>query len=101
MSLLDSREDVIGSGNNLTSYMNPEVDALIDQGRNLPGCDREARAEIYREIQRITYEDVAYDWTVNPNVFQTATNRVQGFEPGPTWVFYGYTDFLHEWSLGG
>lgn len=101
MSLLDSREDVIGSGNNLTSYVNPEVDALIDQGRNLPGCDREARAEIYREIQRITYEDVAYDWTVNPNVFQTATSRVQGFEPGPTWVFYGYTDFLHEWSLGG
>ena len=101
MTLLDSREDVPGSGNNLTSYVNPEVDALIDQGRSLPGCDRDARAEIYREIQQITHDDVAYDWTVNPNLFQTANQRVQGFEPGPSWVFYGYADFLWEWSLGG
>lgn len=101
MTLLDSRQDIVGSGNNIASYVNPELDTLIDQGRNLPGCDRDARAEIYREIQRIAHEDIAYDWTVNPNLFQTATRRVQGFRPGPSWVFYGYVDFLWEWSLGG
>ena len=50
---------------------------LIDQARTLPGCDPVERGEIYKEIQRITHEDVAYDWTFVPNIWQTATKRVQ------------------------
>lgn len=100
-SLIQSVEDVPGSGNNLASYINSEVDALLDQARSVEGCDLDARAEIYKEIQRITHDDVAYDWTFVPNIWQTANQRVQGFEPGPSWVFYGYTSWVHEWSLGG
>lgn len=99
-SLIQSREDVPGSGNNIASYINPEVDELLAQARTIPGCDQEARAEIYREIQQILHEDVAYDWTFVPNIWQTANQRIQGFEPGPSWVFYGYTSWLHEWTLG-
>ena len=100
MSLLQSREDVPGSGNNLSSYVNTEIDALIDQGKTVAGCDPEARAEIYRQIQQLAHEDVAYDWTFVPNIWQTANQRIEGFNPGPSWVFYGYTDYVDDWSIG-
>jgi peptide/nickel transport system substrate-binding protein len=98
-SLLLSTEDVPGSGNNLASYVNPEIDALIEQARTLPGCDQAARAEIYYQIQEQAAEDVAYNWTYVPNIFQVANSRVGNFNPGPAWVFYGYTAYIHEWTL--
>lgn len=101
MSLIRSDEDVPGSGNNLASYVNPEIDALIQEARSVEGCSTEARAEIYKQIQQLAYEDVAYDWTFVPNIWQTANARIEGFEPGPSWVFYGYTSDIHNWSLGG
>ncbi len=88
-------------GNNPASYINPEIDALIDQARTVPGCDPEERAEIYHEIQRIAHEDVAYDWTFVPNIWQTANARIDGFEPAAFWVFYGYTADIHKWGIAG
>lgn len=99
-TLLLSDQDTPGSGNNLASYVNPAIDDLIREARSVPGCDQEARAEIYREIQRIAHEDVAYDFTFTPNIFQVANTRINNFVPGPSWVFYGYTDFVEQWSLG-
>ena len=101
MTLLDSREDRPVSGNNIASYVNPRIDALIDAGRSLPGCRREERAKIYREIQRLAHEDVAYDWTIVPNIWHTAHKRIRNFAPGPSWVFHGYTAQVHEWALAG
>ncbi len=101
MTLLYGPQDVPGSGNNLASYVNPEIDALIDQARAVPGCDTAARGEIYREIQRIAHEDVAYDWSFVPNIWQTANTRVSGFEPAAFWVFYGYTADIHKWTVEG
>ncbi len=101
MTLIDSRQDRPGSGNNLASYVNPEVDALIDQARALPGCDPDARAAIYREIQQIVHDDIAYDWTFVPNIWHTANARIAGFEPADFWVFYGYTADIHKWTLDG
>lgn len=98
-SLVRSTEDTPGSGNNLSSYVNPEVDRLLQEALTVPGCDQARRAEIYKEIQRILYEDVAYDWTFVPNIWQTANKRVLNFNPGPSWVFYGYTSWLWEWEL--
>ena len=99
MSLILSTEDVVGSGNNTTSYVNTEVDALVEQARTLPGCDPAERAEIYYQIQQITHDDVAYNFTYVPNIFQVANNRIGNFNPGPAWVFYGYTAYIHEWTL--
>jgi peptide/nickel transport system substrate-binding protein len=98
-TLLMSEQDIPGAGNNLASYVNPEVDDLILAARSVPGCDPAARAEIYYQIQQITHDDVAYDWTFIPNIFHVANNRIGGFEPGPSWVFYGYTAHVHEWTL--
>ncbi len=101
MTLLHGKQDIPGSGNNLASYVNPEIDALIDQARAVPGCDTAARGEIYREIQRIAHEDVAYDWSFVPNIWQTANTRISGFEPAAFWVFYGYTADIHKWTIEG
>ena len=101
MTLLDSRQDRPGSGMGMSSYVNPAIDALIDAGRSLPGCDIGERGEIYREIQRLAHEDVAYDWTFVPNIWQTANLRIQNFDPGPLWGFHGYTAQVGEWALAG
>ena len=99
MNLILSRQDVPGSGNNITSYVNPEIDALIDEARSVPGCAEEERAELYREIQRIAHEDVAYVWLFAPNMFHVSNSRIGGLEPGATWVYYGYLDHPHEWVI--
>jgi peptide/nickel transport system substrate-binding protein len=99
MTLLLSTQDAPGSGNNITSYVNPEIDALIDQARSVPGCDPDVRAELYYQIQQIAHDDVAYDFTFVPNIYQVANQRILNFEPGPAWVFYGYTAYVHEWEL--
>jgi peptide/nickel transport system substrate-binding protein len=100
-TLILSTEDVPGGGNNLASYVNPEIDELIEQARSVPGCATEDRAEIYNQIQALAHEDVAYDWTFTPNVYQVANQRIGNFEPGPAWVFYGYTGHVHKWTLDG
>lgn len=100
-SLVLSREDVPGGGgNNITSYVNPQVDALIEQARSVPGCSADERGVLYKEAQRIMHEEVAYDWTFTPNIYQIANVRVQNFNPGPGWVYYGYTDHVGSWSIG-
>jgi peptide/nickel transport system substrate-binding protein len=98
-SLILSAEDVPGSGNNIASYINPEIDALIEQARTVPGCAPEERAELYYQIQELAHEDVAYNWTYVPNIVQVANQRIGNFNPGPSWVFYGYTAYIHEWKL--
>ncbi len=82
MSLILSRQDVPGSGNNITSYVNPEIDALIDSARSVPGCAQEERAELYHEIQRIAHEDVAYVWLFAPNMFHVSNSRIGGLRAG-------------------
>lgn len=86
-SILLSTNDVAGSGFNIASYVNPEIDELLKRGRTLPGCDVAERATIYQEIQRIARNDVAYDFTVGTNQVHVMNARVTGFEPGP-WNSY-------------
>lgn len=96
-----SRNDIPGSGGNVVSYVNPEYDALIDAASTLPGCDPAERAELYYQIQQIQHEDVVYDFILSPNLIQIMNNRVSGFEPGPWWGLYGFTQHTNEWSIGG
>ncbi len=48
------------SGRNYGSYSNPEVDALFLKGKT--EFDRQKRAKIYGEIQRLMWEDQPYTW---------------------------------------
>lgn len=52
--------DVPGAGFNFGSYYNPEVIELNEQARTLPGCDTGERAELYKQIQEILFDEMPY-----------------------------------------
>ncbi|MEX0887742.1 MAG: ABC transporter substrate-binding protein [Phycisphaeraceae bacterium] len=54
---------------NQQSYANPELDALLEQGRRYE--DRDQRAEVYRRVQRIVAEDA-------PVVFLYLNDQITG-----------------------
>lgn len=93
--------DVPGPGNNTTSYVNPELDALLEQAQTLPGCDPEERAEIYYQIQQIQHDEVSYDFVLSPNLIQVMNSRVGNFNPGPWWGLYNFTQHVNEFTIGG
>ena len=81
------------NGANRVFYMNPRVDALIDQARRQ--TDPAARKPLYAEIQQIIAEDLPYInlWYLD-NVL-VHTNRVRGIRLNPT----GNFDFLRSAEL--
>lgn len=91
--------DIPDSGNNTTSYVNPEYDRLLDEARVVPGCDAGARADLYYQVQQIQKDDVAYDFILSPNLIQMMNTRVSNFNPGPWWGLYGFTQHVHEFTL--
>lgn len=90
-----AKYDTPGSGFNFTSYANPEVEELLQQGVSVPGCATEERAPAYKQIQEIIHNDIPYVF-ISGTVGNTGyTTKWQGIEPGP-WSFY-YN--VHQWSL--
>lgn len=95
-SLLNSRNDVVGSGLDAMSYVNPEFEALRDQAISVPGCSTEERGPLYRQMQEIIYNDVPMDFvTLSPDAY-AISNRVGNFVNGPFWAIR-YN--VHEWTL--
>lgn len=88
--LFASESDVVGSGSNMTSYNNPEVDALNLQARTLPGCDTAARAEIYHQIQELMQKDLPYVPLYAINGMYGANVNVAGFDPRPSNLFWNF-----------
>jgi peptide/nickel transport system substrate-binding protein len=83
-------------GDNFTSYQNPEMDALIDEGLQI--ADPEARRPIYVRTQQIYAEDVPalylhYNQTVN-----IYSERMQGL-PDDILVGIAIHFFGHRYSL--
>lgn len=66
---------------NYGSYNNPEATALVEQARSLPGCDPQARAALYHELERMIQADLPYLALVSPNEFYVAAPNVLGFAP--------------------
>jgi len=65
--------------NNFSSYNNPRVDELIDQG--LRELDPEARAGIYKEIQTIVADEVPFLYMMFWDTYTPYRVRVQGMPP--------------------
>ncbi|MGO9515898.1 MAG: ABC transporter substrate-binding protein [Candidatus Korobacteraceae bacterium] len=95
----DIFEHIFGSNSfapkraNRTFYSNPQVDALILEGRST--LDQQKRKAIYDQIQQLLAEDLPYInlWYLD-NVL-VHTNRVRGIELGPS----GNYDFLRTAEL--
>jgi peptide/nickel transport system substrate-binding protein len=80
--------DVVGSGNNTSSYDNPEVTKLMAEALRVPGCDTAARAAIYHKIQKILQDDQPYMFLFVQNGMYAASSTVEGFSPLPSQLYW-------------
>lgn len=71
------------AGNNFVGYSNPEVDKLLDQGRNGPDCSQAARQKVYQQMNKILNEDEPYMFGYAPKNLLVVDSTVQGVDPGP------------------
>ncbi|HEV8002134.1 MAG TPA: peptide-binding protein [Planctomycetaceae bacterium] len=72
-------------GRNFGSYSNPEVDALYRRGKT--EFDRDKRAEIYGQIQRLLWEDQPYTWLFYRNSLYAFGKKVRGYVFSPRGPF--------------
>ncbi len=97
-SFWHTRNDTPGSGFNFTSYNNPEINELLEQGVSVPGCDTAERAPFYQEIQQIIHDDIPYLF-VTGSVGNTGySDRFANIEPGE-WSFYWNEEDWFQKSL--
>jgi peptide/nickel transport system substrate-binding protein len=75
-----------GPGGNLTWYSNPQMDALLDQGRSEMNVAK--RAAIYTQIQNLIAEDVPLIPMYTNQVMTGTVRQVGGYENHPTTVMY-------------
>jgi peptide/nickel transport system substrate-binding protein len=82
------------NGANRGSYLNPEVDHLIERGRVLQ--DREERKEVYGQVQKILARDLPYVSLWNEVNVVVMDRRVQGFVLYPDGDFVSLKDVWIE-----
>lgn len=63
---------------NAAHYSNPEVDRLFDEA--VRAVDREARGDLYEQIQHIVAEDLPYFWLVETVATRAWSARCDGFQ---------------------
>jgi peptide/nickel transport system substrate-binding protein len=91
-----SAENTEGEGLNFGSYNNPQLDNLLDSGLAIPGCQPEARSDIYAQIQDILSQERPTDFLIAPNRHVFVGQRLQGLQPGP---FAPFTWNVTAWHL--
>ncbi len=85
--------DVLYVGGNDGSYTNPEIETLMNQALTLPGCESNARAEIYRNIQSILQNDQPYIW-LYATKDMLVTHDIVGAAPYPNQPFWNIQDWI-------
>jgi len=80
-------------GLNFTCYENPELDKLIEKGRET--LDREERREIYFKIQEILAEDQPYTFLYIPDALVAVHKRFENVAPAPAGIKYN----IEEWFV--
>lgn len=76
-------------------YATWEDDTIVDYINRIGATvDREARGQLYAELQRYLYENPPYIYLYQPNIFEAVNTRVEGYAPRPN---EGY--FLNEVSV--
>lgn len=93
--LFTSAGDIVGSGFNMVSYINPEIDQLMEAARTVPGCAAEDRAAIYYQIQEILQRDQPYLWLFAQNGFYAANNSIEGWAPFANELYWN----VEEWTI--
>lgn len=76
-------------GLNFIKYINPQFDALLEQGRGL--VLKEQRKPIYDKVQQILYDDVPYCFLYVPKALPIVQARVQNIKAAPAGITYNFT----------
>lgn len=80
----------VAGGSNFIHYKNPEVDKLIDEGRQI--LDRNKRREAFRKVYEIIAADAPYAFLTNSKyAFYGVTSRIG--QPGDTFKYGIGTDY--------
>lgn len=87
----------VDGGLNFTRYTNPELDALLEQGRRM--VDPEERKPVYDRVQRILHEDVPYCFLYVPKSLPIVQARVQNIKAAPAGISYNFTKWWIPKSL--
>jgi peptide/nickel transport system substrate-binding protein len=73
---------------NFVSYSNPEVDALLEEGRRTYDIAKRKRA--YFRIQEILAEDLPYIFLYVPDATPIVSARFKGIKPSPIGITYNF-----------
>lgn len=79
----DTSENIFATdqGRNYGQYSNPEVDRLFAEGKK--EFDREKRAEVYRKIHELMWDDQPYTWLYYRNAFYGFNKSLRGYVFSP------------------
>ena len=83
----------ITNGINYSSYSNPIVDKLCEEGRRV--FDREKRQRIYFEVHKIIADDLPYLFLFSRASLVGVSKRVEGVNPSVAGIYYN----LNDWRL--
>lgn len=89
-----AHDDPLG-GMNFVSYYSLAVERAANEISASAGCATDARAEHYREIQRLIYEDVPYVFLFVPYDHLAWNTHLEGLDPGP----WSFVHNLEDWYL--
>ncbi len=78
---------------NFIHYKNPEVDALLEEGRHT--FDREKRRKAYFRFQEVLAEDQPYTFLFVPDALPAISKRFRGIKPAPAGIDYNF----HKWYV--
>ena len=73
---------------NRTGYANPEVDALLEAGRQ--SCVQKDRVRYYHRIQQILAEDLPMIFLYNRDQLPVVTSRIRGVSPAPAGLMWNF-----------
>jgi len=94
-SFFSAEVDIPGAGFGFTSYNNPELNDLWQQAVTVPGCDREARGELYQQAMSILYEEQPYTWIYIPTSLAAAQGNLENFSP----IGLNITNDMDAWAV--
>ncbi len=86
----------IENGRNYGNYSNPQIDRLFKAGKH--EFNREKRAEIYRKIHQILWEDQPYLWLYDRNAFHAFSKELRGYHFSPRGPFHYDPGFFSLWK---
>jgi peptide/nickel transport system substrate-binding protein len=84
-------------GQNVVFYKNPEVDALIEQGRK--EFNQSKRTDIYHKLHELVAADQPYTWTVQVSVKWAINKRVRGVRESKGFGLYLWYPGEFDWWI--